>query len=243
MIIGGGIFIGPGITIKNDAIPGIITNGLIMNLAVAPSTAIVGTTWTDISGNGNNGTLAGTNTYLSYTAAHGGGIVVTGSESGTYISTGYNLSSSTFTVSMAASFNPTTYWATLWGNEYYSGSQGYYAYMPGATSLNVGSAGSPANFVVPSNLGATLAIWDFVISGTSVTVYKNGVSTYTGTTTVPTFATDGLYFGSRHANGGGNTNTDNCAGTYYSMRVYNVALNSTQIAQNYSALKGTYGLS
>lgn len=44
-------------------------------------------------------------------------------------------------------------------------------------------------------------------------------------------------------NGGGSSSTDNCAGTYYSMRVYNVALNSTQIAQNYAALKGTYGLS
>ena len=243
MFIGQGVQFGGGVRVLSELPAGIITSGLVMNLATAPSSATVGMTWTDISGNGNNGTLAGSNTYLSYTSNYGGGIVISGSESGTYISTGYNISISTFTISMAASFNPTSYWATLWGNEYYGGSQGYYAYMPGATSLNVGSAGSPAGFTVPSNLGAALAIWDFVINGTSVTVYKNGVSTYTGTTTIPTFATDNLYFGSRHQNTGGATNTDNCAGTYYSMRVYNVALNSTQIAYNYSVLKGTYGLS
>jgi hypothetical protein len=214
-----------------------------MNLATAPGSATVGTTWTDISGNGNNGTLAGSNSYLTYTSSYGGGITISGAESGTYISTGYNISSNTFTISMAAAINPVSYWATWWGNDVYNSHQGYYAYMPSSSTLNFGSTNGPASYAISGY--TSLAIWDFVINGTNVYLYKNGSLLTSSTITAPSggYATDGLYFGSRHANAGGATNTDNCAGTYYSMRVYNVALNSTQIAQNYAALKGTYGLS
>lgn len=222
--------------------PAIITTGLQINLATAPSTATVGTTWTDTSGNSNNGTLAGNNSYLSYTSNDGGGISISGSETGTYISTSYNISSNTFTISMIASLNPTTFWSTMWGNDSWSAGKGYLAYFLSTTSLNVGSASGTANFTV-SNI-TNINVWDFVISGTSVTVYQNGTSLGTKTFTGPSggYATTGLYFASRHANSGIGP-TDNCVGTYYAMRVYNVALNSTQITNNYNAVGATYGLS
>ena len=221
--------------------PALITTGLQINLATAPSTATVGTTWTDTSGNNNNGTLAGSNSHLSYTSNDGGGISISGSETGTYISTGYNIASNTFTISMVASLNPTTFWSSLWGDESYSAGKGYFAYFISATSLNVGSPSGTANFTV-SNI-TNINVWDFVISGTSVTVYQNGSSLGTKTFSAPSggYASTGLYFASRHANGGSGP-TDNCVGTYYAMRVYNVALNSTQILNNYNAVGATYGL-
>lgn len=219
----------------------LITTGLQINLATAPSLATVGTTWTDTSGNNNNGTLAGSNSYLSYTSNDGGGISISGSESGTYISTGYNIASNTFTISMVASLNPTTFWSTMWGNDSWSAGKGYLAYFLSTTSLNVGSPSGTANFTV-SNI-TNINVWDFVISGTSVTVYQNGTSLGTKTFTGPSggYATTGLYFASRHANNGVGP-TDNCVGTYYAMRVYNSALNSTQILNNYNAIGATYGL-
>ena len=221
--------------------PALITTGLQINLATAPSLATVGTTWTDTSGNNNNGTLAGSNSHLSYTSNDGGGIGISGSESGTYISTGYNIASNTFTISMVASLNPTTFWSSMWGDESYSAGKGYFAYLLSTTSLNVGSPSGTANFTV-SNI-TNINVWDFVISGTSVTVYQNGTSLGTKTFVAPSggYATTGLYFASRHANGGSGP-TDNCVGTYYAMRVYNSALNSTQILNNYNAVGATYGL-
>jgi hypothetical protein len=221
--------------------PALITTGLQINLATAPSTATVGTTWTDTSGNNNNGTLEGNNSHLSYTSNDGGGISISGSETGTYISTSYNIASNTFTISIVASLNPTTYWSSLWGNDSYSAGKGYFAYFISSGDLQVGSVSGTATYSVTG--WTNINVWDFVISGTNVTVYQNGTSLGTKTFTAPSggYATTGLYFASRHANNGSGP-TDNCVGTYYAMRVYNVALNSTQILNNYNAVGLTYGL-
>ena len=56
---------------------GIVTNGLVLNLDAAQTASYpgTGTTWTDLSGNGNNGTLVNGPTYSS---ANGGSIVFDG---------------------------------------------------------------------------------------------------------------------------------------------------------------------
>jgi hypothetical protein len=210
---------------------GVIQKGLVVNLATAPSS---GSTWTDISGNGNNATLVSSPVY---TASNGGGITTSGSS---YISTGYNLPS-TFTVSIAASFNPTTYWATIWANESWTAQKGYIAYLSSANGIDFGSP--PTLPTVPMNDINLVHIWDFTVNGTSYTLYKDGVVAGTGTFTAPPggVSTTGLYFGARHTNGGSGS-TDYGPGTYYSMRVYNRALSADEIKSNFSALRTNYGL-
>ncbi len=209
----------------------IIQNGLVMNLINPPSS---GTTWTDASGNGNNVTINGSPTY---TTNNGGGYTTS---STSYISTGYNLPSA-FTVSIAASFNPSSYWATIWGNESWNAGKGYIAYLGSSTALNFGSPSGTAYFTI-SGL-STIHIWDFVVNGTSYVLYKDGVSFSTGTITAPSggLSTTGLYFGARHSNAG-TSFTDACPGTYYSMRVYNRNLSASEITTNFNALRGFYGL-
>jgi hypothetical protein len=215
----------------NKALYGVIQNGLVMNLSSPPSS---GTTWTDASGNGNNATIIGS---PSYTASNGGGYTTSTSS---YISTPYNLPN-TFTVSVAASFNPTAYWATLWGNESWTAGKGYIAYLLSSSTLNLGSSTGPASIDV-SGIN-TIHIWDFVVSGTNYTLYMDGESVSTGTFTAPSggLSTTGLYFGARHGNAG-TSYTDACPGTYYSMRVYNRALNADEVKTNFSFLRGSYGL-
>jgi hypothetical protein len=215
----------------NKALYGVIQNGLVMNLSSAPSS---GTTWTDVSGNGNNATLVGSPTY---TSANGGGYTTSTSS---YFSTNYNLPN-TFTVSVAASFNPTAYWATLWGNESWTAGKGYIAYLLSSSTLNLGSSTGLASIDV-SGIN-TIHIWDFVVSGTNYTLYMDGVSVSTGTFTAPSggLSTTGLYFGARHTNAG-TSFSDACPGTYYSMRVYNRALNADEIRTNFSFLRSFYGL-
>ena len=210
---------------------GVIQNGLVMNLATAPSS---GSTWTDISGNGNNATLQSSPTYVS---SNGGGIRTSGSS---YISTSYNLPSN-FTVSVACSLNPSTFWATLWGNESWTAGKGYIAYLLSNSTLNLGSSTGPVS--IPVSGINTIHIWDFVVNGTSYTLYMDGVSISTGTFTAPSggLSTNGLYFGARHTNSGAGA-TDYGPGTFYSMRVYNRALSEEEVNINFSALRSTYGL-
>lgn len=217
-------------SLKNN-FSNIVQNGLVMNL-INPASS--GTTWADISGNGNNATIVGSPTY---TSSNGGGYTTS---STSYISTNYNLPSS-FTVSVASSLNPSTFWATIWGNESWNAAKGFIAYLGSTTNMNFGSPSGQAAITV-SGIN-TIHIWDYVFDGTNYVLYKDGVSIGSGTFANPSsgLSTTGLYFGARHGNGG-TSYTDACPGTYYSMRVYNRALNSSEVSQNFNVLRGNYGL-
>jgi hypothetical protein len=210
---------------------GVIQNGLVMNLANAPST---GSTWSDISGNANNATLVNSPTY---TSSNGGGITTTTNK---YISTNYNLPSS-FTVSVAAAFNPTNFWATIWGNDSWTAQRGYIAYFLNANNIEFGSPSGQVT--VPVNDYNTVHIWDFTVSGTNYSIYKDGVLISTGTFVTPVngLGSNGLYFGARHTNAGTGAQ-DFCLGTFYSMRVYNRALSEDEVKINFSFLKTNFGL-
>ena len=116
----------------NPLLPaGIVTSGLQFNLETAP---ISGTTWTDSSGNGRNATLLGSPSYVSN---NGGGIRLNNEDlNGTdYISVPYNIASNTVTIEVVASFNPTSFWGAIWGNEIYDTSGGYLAYVSSSTEI------------------------------------------------------------------------------------------------------------
>jgi len=224
----------------------LVRSGLVFNLFTAPSS---GTTWIDESGNGYNAIISGSATYVSNngggiklnnTSANGGGV--------DFISVPYNIASTTTTVEIVASFNPTGYWATIWGNDNYNSSLGYMAYMLSATSLNYGRPNSPVQETITAS--NSIRHWVFVLNGTNRSLYLNG--TQIGSTQVGTnpagFATNNLYFGSRHSNlGTGHVDKLNSSITanqpvFYQMRVYSKALSAAEITQNFNVVRGTYGL-
>ena len=222
-----------------------VTSGLVFNLLTAPSS---GTTWTDSSGNGYNATLNGTPTYVSN---NGGGIRLNNTTYGgtDHISVPYNISSTTSTIEIVASFNPTSNWATIWGNEAYSFSRGYFAYVFNSTTINWGS---PTSNTTSAIITASNAIrhWTFVINGTSKSLYLNG--SQLGTTATlnnpGSYATSEFLFGARHGNAGTGAqdklNNVNASlyPVFYQMRVYNKALSGSEITQNYNAIKTIYGI-
>jgi hypothetical protein len=220
----------------------IVTSGLQFNLATAPST---GSTWTDSSGNGRNATLIGSPSYVSI---NGGGIRLNNPDnSGTdYISVPYNIASNTVTVEVVASFNPTSFWGTIWGNEIYNTNGGYLAYMDNSTNLYYGIPNNETTVTITDS--NAIRHWIFVINGTQASVFLNGsqVGT-TGTIGNQTlFATSEFYFGARHLNDGTGSadvmNNADLGPVFYQMRVYNKALSGAEITQNYNAVKGTYGI-
>ena len=222
----------------------IVTSGLQFNLQTAP---ISGSTWTDTSGNGRNATLVGSPSYVSN---NGGGIRLNNADgSGTdYISVPYNIASNTVTVEVVASFNPTSFWGVIWGNEIYNTDGGYLAYVDSSTSISYGIPNNEtAETITDSN---AIRQWIFVINGTQASLFLNGsqVGTTDTINNQTIFATGDFYFGSRHLNDGtGSTDTMNNSNSadypvFYQMRVYNKALSGGEITQNYNAVKGTYGI-
>jgi len=222
-----------------------VASGLVFNLQTAPPS---GTTWTDASGNGYNATLQGNPTYVSN---NGGGIrlnnaAYTGTD---YISVPYNISSTTSTIEIVASFNPTTNWATIWGNEAYSFSRGYFAYMPNSSTI---TWGSPTSNITSAVISASNGIrhWTFVINGTSKILYLNGSQVGTTATLANpgSYATSEFLFGARHTNAGTgatdkmNNSTAALYPIFYQMRLYNRSLSGSEITQNFNAIKSTYGL-
>jgi hypothetical protein len=244
MRIGSGITIGTGISIRPNLTSGVVTSGLQFNLDVAPSS---GSTWTDSSGNGRNATLQGSPTYVSN---NGGGIKLNNANfTGTdYISVPYNIASNTVTVEVVASFNPTSNWATIWGNEIYNTGRGYLAYMTTSTSITYGKSNAPTTETITAS--NAIRQWIFIINGTQHSLYLNGsqVGTTDTLTAQTLFVTSEFLFGARHTNAGtGATdkmNNSNAAlyPVFYQMRVYNKALSGAEITQNYNAVKGTYGI-
>jgi hypothetical protein len=222
----------------------IVSSGLQVNLASAPSS---GSTWTDTSGNGRSATLQGTPSYIS---SSGGGIRLNNaSYTGTdYISVPYNIASSTVTIEVIASFNPTSHWATIWGNEAYNAGRGYMAFMTTSTSISYGRPNVPTTETITAS--NAIRQWIFVINGTQHSLYLNGTQVgTTDTVAVQTlFQTTEFYFGARHTNTGvgpaDRMNNSNAAlyPVFYQMRIYNKALSGAEITQNYNAVKTTYSI-
>jgi hypothetical protein len=220
------------------------TSGLVFNLQSAPSS---GTTWTDASGNGYNATLQGSSSYVSN---NGGGVKLNNADyTGTdYISVPYNISTNTVTVEIIASFNPTSNWATIWGNEAYSFGRGYYATMQSTTSITYGKPNSSSTETITAS--NSIRQWIFVINGTTQSLYLNGsqVGASDTVTSQTSFVTSEFYFGARHTNGGSGPadkmNNTNSAlqPVFYQMRLYNKALSGAEITANYNAVKTTYGI-
>jgi hypothetical protein len=69
-----------------------------------------------------------------------------------YISVPYNISTNTVTVEIVASFNPTSNWATIWGNEVYNTGRGYMAYMVTSTGITYGKPNSNSTETISGSL-------------------------------------------------------------------------------------------
>ena len=221
-----------------------VTSGLQFNLQTAPTS---GSTWTDTSGNSRNATLVGSPSYVSN---NDGGIRLNNENgSGTdYISVPYNIVSNTVTVEVVASFNPTSFWGTIWSNEIYNTNGGYLAYMDNSTNLYYGIPNNETTVTITDS--NAIRHWIFVIDGTQASLFLNGsqIGTTATISNQTIFATGDFYFGARHNNNGmafvDTMNNSNSADypVFYQMRVYNKALSGAEITQNYNAVKDTYGL-
>ena len=228
--------------------PKIVTSGLVLNLDAANSLSYPGngTTWTDLSGRGNNGTLVNGPTYSS---ANGGSL--------SFVYSNSNCVS-------IPSLNKTQGTLNFWVYPTrYNGSNGYFVNRDSSTpnafdwlwigpysdtfyfrlgngsdccsnDLSFGSVSS----VIPLNSWTNMCFtW---VSNDTSAIYKNG-TLYTSRSigNVPT--TNPSVTG-RIGLGHGTNGDEFFNGNIANTSIYNRALTEAEILQNFNALRGRYGI-
>jgi hypothetical protein len=220
----------------------LVTDGLVLALDAANTVSYPGsgTTWTDLSGNGRNGTLTNGPTY---SGSDGGSLVFDG------VNDYVNFSSNILTSAITAIS------CFMW---IYPKSDGTALSILGQSSIDtsyhhsaieIGSSGqlrmSMWHGSLTNRVNSTLSFnsWNnvgFTYSGTTLTGYLNGLSV--GTTTFTWSKPSNLYFGIMavdSTNMGTNAYGDGNVSSFFT---YNRALTASEIQQNYNATKSRFGL-
>jgi len=221
--------------------PAIVSNGLVLCLDAANTKSYPGsgTTWTDLSGQGNTGTLVnmdGTN----LNSANGGSLTFDGSNE--YVSCGnpssLNFGTGNFTLSFITYRTGTGFQGGSYVGKGNGTSIGFdfrdYAFFLYGTS----------GLIASSSFSATLDVWEhhtFVYdSSSSVKIYKNGAlsSTLSISNVSSINTTDPFRIGLSVAGGP----TRYFIGRIPSVQVYNRALTASEVQQNFNATRGRYGI-
>ena len=224
------------------ATKGIVQSGLVLNLDAGVSSSYPGsgTTWTDLSGNGNTGTLTNGPTYSS---ANGGSLVFDGVDD-------YGNFSSRILTNVVTEIS-----CFMW---IYPKSDGVVLAILGQSEINssyhhsaieVGSSGelrmSLWHNSLTNRINSTLSLntWNnvgFTYAGTTLTGYLN--SSNVGTTTFTWSKPSDIYFGIMSFDG---TNMGTSAygdGNVSNIQVYNRALTAAEIQQNFNATRSRYSI-
>jgi hypothetical protein len=210
--------------------PRIVTSGLVLALDAAERLSYprTGTTWRDLSGNNNTGTLTngptfnagnmgtivfdGTNDYVNISS------LITGNQSFSWGAWIYPIATGTpvFFGNVSAGLAMLSYWDSA-NNKVRVGTYG-------DDKLTSGTA------ILPSTWGYTFWTWN----GTTLTSYTNGIAD--GTASGFSFNISGLY-----TTIGNSVNSQYFNGRISQTLVYNRALSATEISQNYNAVKSRFG--
>ena len=216
--------------------PDLITNGLVLCLDAADKQSYSGSgnTWTDISNNGNNGTLTNSPTFNS---SNKGNIAFNGTNN--FINTSYTLPNTNYTISVAFKINvfSTTYNRGIFSTFSTSNFNGIYFADSGNQSTSTSNmwfwADGNSLYRIPYIFvtNAWYIVMFSIIDGV-IYVYLNGRLLYQVTDT--TTHQDTLNLGRSRFD------QNYLNGNISLAQVYNRALSPNEILQNYKALKGRF---
>jgi hypothetical protein len=210
----------------------IVTDGLVLWLDAANRKSYPGsgTSWLDLSGNNNTGTLTNGPTFSS---ASNGSIVFDGVDDRVSINNGLGVNiSNVYTVFIWVKFN--SYDTVLLGSNTFNDS-GYPIYVENSNNLYI-ATNEVGAFTFTNLANLTLNNWTYltvVRNNRTIIWYKNGI--YLDTKTL----------NSDNGNiikgvGAYNNGTFRLNGNIAQTQIYNRALSAQEVRQNYDALKSRY---
>ena len=215
--------------------PDINENGLVLFLDAANRLSYpgTGTTWTDLSGNGRNGTIVGP----TYSTLNGGAFLLNNNRIDLSGLTAFGPTQPhTYSVWIKFSSSSGTYMWVLNNGDNSRGDSlivrygdriGYF--YNGGASVNSG------NLILNYNKWNNLCIT--YESGGAVKMYLNGVFDVGFNVTISTpVSNSGPRIGSWYNDGYGYT------GYIANLMIYNRALSASEVLQNFNALRGRYGV-
>lgn len=221
--------------------PQIITSGLILYLDTANTTSYpgTGTTWSDLSPIRNNGTLTASPTFT--TAGAGSYFTLNGSSQ--YWSSTSSTAFDTQSITLESWVYPTALSQTGCLFEKGAANTQYSHFFDnnGLFYFRTKSLSTEDLTFTTANF-CTVNAWNQIVStysGGTKNIYVNGNLAATAgslTGTIPTGQT-GQFVGVR---GPGSTYFFN--GRISMTRIYNIALTADQVAQNFNAMRGRYGI-
>jgi hypothetical protein len=207
------------------------------------------TTWFDLSGRGNNGTLTNGPTFNS---ANGGSIVFDGIDDYILTSSPINVSNR-FTINSWVKLTATTVLPTTYNNRVALISN-CYPYASGKGFFMVASGNNGSDFFISlgndqksatSATGYIKTNTFFMISATVNAGDSNIKLYYNGVEVLYSYQTDGnvaLSYDVGNTQIGYRTSSDVMRGSIYNFQMYNRALSSSEILQNYNATKSRFNL-
>ena len=216
----------------------VVQSGLVLNLdaGVSSSYGGSGTTWTDLSGRGNTGTLTNGPTYSS---ANGGSLTFDGSND--YINLPYTLLSGTgnFTVSVWFKASGASIIGTLFGNYPAGNLEIFYGTRFIGMWLNNSSTylgTSPWTTTLPEFTTNYTQIVALRKNISNTEFYINGVLVKTGSSSDTIGNVNNFRIGT-NTNGG-----ETFSGIISQVSIYNRALSASEIQQNFNATRSRFSI-
>ena len=216
---------------------GLINTNLVLHLDAGDSSSYSGsgTTWTDLTGNGNDGTLING---VSYSSSNGGYLNFDGTNDrvdfSSYVQPAHT-SSSSFTWFVWLYPFETLNNDVIMGNRAVTGSNVWTKLTPKRFEWvypnHMNESGSGTN--VTTNHWQNICITK---NGASFTYYKNGTSVATMTSTHSKNYTNPFHIGGDASYG------ENVQARISVVAVYDAALTASEVLQNYNVHKSRYGL-
>jgi len=236
MIIGSGITIGAGIGLIPDLAP-VVTTGLQLYLDAGNASSYPGsgTTWTDLTVNGRNGTLTNGPTYSS---ADGGSIVFDGSNDYVQCTGSLTVTAATFVTWIRRNGNQGQYDGILFsrgtnvtGMNLQVSNQIAYTWNDAVNTYSWQSG-----LIVPDATWCMIAV---SVTSTAATAYlcqASGITTATNTVSHTSSVINDIKIA-----------WDDAAARYFTgniaiAQLYNIALSADQVSQNFAADRGRFGV-
>ena len=220
--------------------PRIVTDNLVLALDAANTKSYggSGTTWSDLSGNGTDGTISG----ATHTSGTDGYFDFDGTDDYVETTSGWtNFGTDPFTIEVWYKTSSASQYETLVGNAPGGGTGTFQLDYNGSNNLRFTTSTNSGEYV-DSSISLSVGVWKQVVvvrEGTGTNqfkIYSNGDLNTTGTFNVNLNSSAQLRIGR------------NRGGVYYydgeisNVKVYTKALSATEVAQNFNALRGRYGI-